>query len=483
MPNVRRRLVALGPPAIVALLGIVTALSVRRERIETQWVIHTQSVRAALGTVFVGVRDAEAGIRGFLLTGDTATLLAYHTQLPVATGQLDSLRRLLADNPQQSARLALLDTLVKAKAAELTSVVDLGLGGHLDSAIARVRANQKNRLVNRIRTLLGTMDADEAGLLARRLQNVERQRRLVVLIVVVGTIVAAALALLALQLLSRGARQLELQGMQLAKSRDELLAAAEQLRARTRAAEEANRAKAQFLTTMSHELRTPLNAIDGYAELLEMGLRGPVNPAQAQDLARIRRSQRHLLALVNDVLNFARLEAGRVEWQITEVSVEETLQVVESLIRPQLESKRISYTRDDCDGGLAVRADAEKLRQILVNLLGNAWKFTNSGGSVSISCEADDANVRIRVRDTGRGIPAAQLPTIFDPFVQVDRHLSGDSQQGVGLGLAISRDLARGMEGNLDVTSTVGEGSEFTLTVPRAGAVANRPRATTSSPS
>jgi len=483
MPNVRRRLVALGPPAIVALLGIVTALSVRRERIETQWVIHTQSVRAALGTVFVGVRDAEAGIRGFLLTGDTATLLAYHTQLPIATGQLDSLRRMLADNPQQSARLALLDTLVKAKAAELASAVDLGLGGHLDSAIAQVRANQKNRLVNRIRILLGTMDADEAGLLARRLQNVERQRRLVVLIVVVGTIVAAALALLALQLLSRGARQLELQGMQLAKSRDELLAAAEQLRARTRAAEEANRAKAQFLTTMSHELRTPLNAIDGYAELLEMGLRGPVTPAQAQDLARIRRSQRHLLALVNDVLNFARLEAGRVEWQITEVSVEETLQVVESLIRPQLESKRISYTRDDCDGGLAVRADAEKLRQILVNLLGNAWKFTNSGGSVSISCEADDANVRIRVRDTGRGIPAAQLPTIFDPFVQVDRHLSGDSQQGVGLGLAISRDLARGMEGNLDVTSTVGEGSEFTLTVPRAGAVANRPRATTSSPS
>ena len=481
MPNVRRRLVALGPPAIVALLGIVTALSVRRERIETQWVMHTQEVRAAIATVFAGARDAEAGVRGYLLTGDSSTLLAYHSQLPNATAALGRLRRLTADNAEQSARVVLLDSLVAAKSDELTRLVGLAKAGRVDSAIATVGANQRYRLVNRIRTLLGTMDADEAALLERRLQNVERQRRLVVLVVVIGTIVAAALALLALQLLSRSARQLEMQGTQIAKSRDELLASAAQLKARTIAAEEANRAKAQFLTTMSHELRTPLNAIDGYAELLEMGLRGPVTAAQAQDLARIRRSQRHLLALVNDVLNFARLEAGRVEWQITDVSVDDTLQVVEALIRPQLEAKRITYTREECDDGLAVRADAEKLRQILVNLLGNAWKFTDAGGSVSISCEADDSEVRICVRDTGRGIPADKLPTIFDPFVQVDRHLGGDSQQGVGLGLAISRDLARGMSGNLDVTSVVGAGSEFVLSVPRAGVPAGPPPVTAAS--
>jgi signal transduction histidine kinase len=483
VPNARRRLVALGPPAIVALLGIVTALSVRRERIETEWVMHTQAVRAALGTVFTGIRDAEAGVRGYLLTGDSATLLAYNTELPNAIGALGTLRDLTADDARQSGRVVLLDSLVTAKNSELTALVGLARAGLVDSAIAMVRVNQQHRLVNRIRTLLATMDGDEAALLERRMANVERQRRLVVFVVVVGTVVAAALALLALQLLSRGARQLEMQGRQLAKSRDELLASAEQLKARTIAAEEANRAKAQFLTTMSHELRTPLNAIDGYAELLEMGLRGPVTAAQVQDLARIRRSQRHLLALVNDVLNFARLEAGRVEWEITDVSVDDTLHMVESLLGPQLEAKRITYTREDCDDGLAVRADEEKLRQILVNLLGNAWKFTDAGGTVSISCDADDTEVRIRVRDTGRGIPAEKLSTVFDPFVQVDRHLGGDSQQGVGLGLAISRDLARGMHGNLDVTSTLGAGSEFILTVPRAGVPAGRERAHTSSPS
>ena len=479
----RRRLVALGPPAIVALLGIVTALSVRRERIETQWVMHTQAVRVALTTVFTGMRDAEAGVRGYLLSGDSATLLAYKTELPNAIDALGTLRVLTADDANQSARVIVLDSLVTVKRNELINLVELQRAGRTDSATAMVRVNQRHRVVNRIRNLLATMDADEAALLARRLENVERQRRLVILVVVVGTIIAAALALLALQLLARGARQLEMQGMQLAKSRDELLAAADELKARTRTAEEANRAKAQFLTMMSHELRTPLNAIDGYAELLEMGLRGPITPAQAQDLGRIRRSQRHLLALVNDVLNFARLEAGRVEWAITDVSVEETLQVVESLLRPQLEAKGIAYEREGCDDGLAVRADAEKLRQVLINLLGNAWKFTSAGGVVTISCDADDAAVRIRVRDTGRGIPADKLPTIFDPFVQVDRHLGGDSQQGVGLGLAISRDLARGMHGNLDATSTVGVGSEFVLTVPRAAVGAGRQRSTSSSTS
>jgi len=360
--------------------------------------------------------------------------------------------------------------------------VQLMQGGQRDAAIAAVAVNQRNRVVNRIRTLLGEMDADESSLLQERLRNVERQRRSVIVVVVTGTIVATALALLALQILARSARQLELQRAEVAASRDRLLDAAEQLEARTHAAEEANRAKAQFLTTMSHELRTPLNAIDGYASLLEMGVRGPVTDEQVQDLARIRRSQRHLLALVNDVLNFARVEAGRIEWEIRDVVLEETLQAVEAVLLPQLESKQIRYRREKCDNGLTVHADPEKLRQILVNLVGNAWKFTPSGGEISITCTVVERRVRIRVADTGRGIAPEKLATIFDPFVQVDRHLTPESQQGVGLGLAISRDLARGMHGELEVTSAPQAGSAFTLTVPLGGASApHEPVATTSS--
>jgi signal transduction histidine kinase len=469
VPNVRRDLVALGPPIVVALLGVVTILSVARERTDARWVAHTQTVRISISTVFMGLRDAEAGVRGYVVGLDTASLLAYRTQLPRVAVAIDSIRALTADNPVQARRLGELDTLVAAKSEELRRVIAFTAAGQRDSAFATIVASQRHRLVNRIRTLLRAMDDDEAALLAQRMRAVERQRRLVVIIVVGGTVVAAALALLALQLLAHGARQLEQQAAQLAASRDELLSTADQLVARTQAAEEANRAKAQFLTTMSHELRTPLNAIDGYAELLEMELRGPVTAEQAADLARIRRSQRHLLSLVNDVLNFARLEAGRVEWQISDISLDDTLYSVEALIRPQLESKQISYSRSECEAGVFLRADPEKLRQILVNLLGNACKFTAPEGAVSIACDVGDAMVRIHVRDTGRGIPPEKLGTIFDPFVQVDRHLN-DGSPGIGLGLAISRDLARGMDGDLEVRSAPGVGSEFTLTIPRARA-------------
>ena len=261
-----------------------------------------------------------------------------------------------------------------------------------------------------------------------------------------------------------------------------LEAAAAQLVERTAAAEaaqreaaEANQAKSRFLATMSHELRTPLNAIQGYTELLTLGLRGPVTEAQRQDLERVRRANQHLIGLVTDILNFARLEAGQVEFHLTDVELGPLVADLESLVGPQLAAKSLSFTHDDCAPDTprmphVVRADPEKLRQVLLNLLTNAIKFTEPGGRVALACETDAAHgmVRLHVADTGRGISAGQLERIFEAFVQVDRHRTHESQQGVGLGLAISRDLARGMGGELTVESEVGRGSRFTLSLPVA---------------
>ncbi|HET7456019.1 MAG TPA: PAS domain S-box protein [Gemmatimonadaceae bacterium] len=241
-------------------------------------------------------------------------------------------------------------------------------------------------------------------------------------------------------------------------------AAAEAARAE---AEAANLAKTQFLAVMSHELRTPLNAIGGYAELLDMGLRGPVTDEQREDLARIQRSQRHLLALVNDVLNFARVDSGAVQYDLEPVSLAAALSGLESMVAPQMAAKGLAYVYDAPPPTLRVRADAEKLPQIVLNLLSNAIKFTPSGGRVTVRCAEDDGVVRIAVADTGRGIPAEQLGPIFEPFVQVDRGLTRTSE-GTGLGLAISRDLARAMGGDLTVESALGAGSTFTLTLPRS---------------
>lgn len=240
------------------------------------------------------------------------------------------------------------------------------------------------------------------------------------------------------------------------------LAAAEVARAE---AEAANKAKTDFLAVMSHELRTPLNAIGGYAELIEMGLRGPVTAAQTEDLGKIKRSQRHLLGLINDIMNFARLETGHVSISVKDIYVNETLAVLDALTEPQVAAKGIAYVKARCEPGLTAWADEEKTRQILINLVSNAIKFTPHGGTITINCDADDDMIRFRVRDTGRGIAPEKLEMIFEPFVQVNKQFTRD--EGVGLGLAISRDLARMMRGELTAESEVSVGSVFTLMLPR----------------
>ena len=232
-------------------------------------------------------------------------------------------------------------------------------------------------------------------------------------------------------------------------------------------AENANAAKSEFLAVMSHELRTPLNAIDGYAELMELGIRGFITPEQREDIGRIRKSQRHLLGLINEVLNYTRVEGGTVTYDISNVSVPDTLATCDALIAPQMAAKGLQFDVARCEPTWTVRADPEKLRQVILNLLSNAIKFTEAGGHVELSCAHSDRGASITVRDTGRGIPADQVERIFEPFVQVDAGLTR-TQSGVGLGLAISRDLARGMGGELSATSEVGVGSVFTLVLPTA---------------
>jgi signal transduction histidine kinase len=219
---------------------------------------------------------------------------------------------------------------------------------------------------------------------------------------------------------------------------------------------------------MSHELRTPLNAIGGYTDLLLMGVRGALTPGQREDVERVKRSNQHLLSLINDILNFAKLEVGQVEFRVEPLPLHTLLEGIDVLIRPQVEAKGLRYTTSACEDEALVLADSEKVRQVLLNLLANSVKFTEPGGGIELACATEREWATLAVRDTGRGIGPEQLARVFDPFVQVDRHLTPASQQGVGLGLAISRDLARGMGGELTAASEPGVGSTFTLRLRRA---------------
>jgi signal transduction histidine kinase len=275
--------------------------------------------------------------------------------------------------------------------------------------------------------------------------------------------------------LEQQAAELEEAQAEMEMAHDELQHANEELQRRTAdaeraraAADEANEAKSSFLATMSHELRTPLNAIGGYAQLMEMGIHGPVTEAQAENLEKIRRNQTHLLGLINDILNFAKIEAGHVQYRIERVPVNETLAGLEALVEPQVRAKGLDYAFRPGDPAATACADRERMEQIVLNLLTNAIKFTAPGGRIVMEWEAGGDRVAVRVRDTGRGIPPEKMSAVFEPFVQVDPALTR-ANEGTGLGLAISRDLARAMGGDLAAESEPDVGSTFTLTL-RQGA-------------
>jgi signal transduction histidine kinase len=253
----------------------------------------------------------------------------------------------------------------------------------------------------------------------------------------------------------------------LESSNEQLAAALAEAGVARMMAEHANNAKTQFLRAMSHELRTPLNAISGYTEILEMGIRGAVSPEQAKDLGRIKRAASYLLRLINDILTIARLEGAR-PLNLIAIPVNKLLAEVDGLCTLQAKAKGLTLTVTPCEDEILVAADAERFQQILLNLITNAIKFTIKGGTIEVTCYGVAGIFQLRVKDTGVGIRVLDVDRVFEPFVQIDRHLTTDTQQGVGLGLSISRELARAMHGDLTVQSEEGVGSTFTLTLPIA---------------
>jgi signal transduction histidine kinase len=525
----RRAAAVAAGAAAVLLLGLLTYLTTRRGREAAAWVGHTYEVLAAVEAVQSRVVDAQAGVRGFAATGVQRFLDPYARADRDAARELARLRRLTADNPAQQPRL---DTLE----ARLTRVF-----AHLDSAVALTRATppQAAQLtalladgkarMDPVRAAAAAVRGEEQRLLATRAAE-DRRLRAVTGWVVFGETLAAASCVVVVGLLlaasaraqqrhadaehaarlaaegarleaeaaraeaEAGAAQLQNQAAELEALNAELQEQAVELEERTadaereRAeaerhqadAERANRARADFLASMSHELRTPLNAIQGYVSLLEDGLYGPLAEPQREALGRVRRAQGRLLALVTDVLNFTRLEEGRVAFDVRETRVAEVVREVLPLVEPQLRGRgvRLDLVLPDGAEDVVVWSDREKLGQVLLNLLSNAMKFTppvgpdGAPGRVTVELagrEGTPDHAYLRVHDTGVGIPRDKQDAVFEPFVQVSTGLTRTSE-GTGLGLAISRDLVRGMGGDLRVRSVPGEGSSFTVTLRRVGA-------------
>ncbi|MEO7965878.1 MAG: ATP-binding protein [Gemmatimonadaceae bacterium] len=236
-----------------------------------------------------------------------------------------------------------------------------------------------------------------------------------------------------------------------------------------READAANRAKTDFLAQLSHELRTPLNAVGGYADLIELEIHGPITEAQRTALGRLKRAQQELLTHIDELLTFARIDRAQPSYAFAPVRAAAVFREVESLVSPQAGGKGIELVIATVEPTLSGWGDRDRVRQILLNLATNAIKYTPNGGRVELrargrTVDTGEAFVDFDVCDTGRGIPEDKLEAIFDPFVQLSQR-PFEPREGVGLGLAISRRLAADMDGKLTVTSEVGVGSTFRLTL------------------
>jgi len=199
--------------------------------------------------------------------------------------------------------------------------------------------------------------------------------------------------------------------------------------------------------------------------LLSLGVDGKLTEKQNASLSRIQLSQQHLLSLIDDVLSFAKIEAGRLSVDVRSVLVHDVVGTLEALVRPELERKHLIFSCEPCDNGLSVRGDPEKMRQILLNFLANAIKFTPQGGRIQVGVDHREEFVRIWVSDTGIGIPREMIAHVFEPFFQVEQ---GTTRRypGIGLGLAIARDLANAMNGEVRLESTAGKGTTISLLLP-----------------
>jgi two-component system cell cycle sensor histidine kinase PleC len=235
-------------------------------------------------------------------------------------------------------------------------------------------------------------------------------------------------------------------------------------RRRAERAEAENQAKSRFLALMSHELRTPLNAVLGFSQLLERRDFGPLNERQVRYVSNIRTAGQHLLTLVNDLLDFSKVTAERMDFHAEVVDVQALVEEAFGHVRLSADEKKLSLEQS-VEEGLTVYADNFRMRQVLLNLLSNAVKFTNAG-SVTVKAEAVGEKTCIEVTDTGVGIPNEMLPRLFSEFSQVDSSITR-AQQGTGLGLALSKRLVLGMGGSINAESREGEGSTFTVLMPR----------------
>ncbi len=492
LPVLYRATIALVPGIVALAVAIGAALAIHSLERWHGLATHAQKVLVDTRALTTVVVSAEANYRGFRLLGDSSFLLASREAEKSAMSLLRSVRDATNETPEQRERVAKLDSLVRLRFQLFTISQAMFEAGDIAKVLQSVIV--ETHVTAQLRDVATQIEEDEQQRLLKHDSEERQSKQFALLVVLVGGCLSVVVSLIATRMLADNIREIEhanhdllqqatqlegqaselkMQATTLESTANELEAANSQLQQQRDLArlaqvnaEHANAAKARFLSTMSHELRTPLNAVSGYVDLMDAEVHGPINELQRVDLQRIKRAVSHLTMVISEILGFAKLEAGAVQFNFSPLPMVDALENSKALMEPQAAAKNIQLTYNHSCNDLVSFADRDRVQQILLNLISNAIKYTKPDGTVSVSCALFEGQIRVTVGDNGNGIPVDDLERIFEPFVQLSQTAHSPSD-GVGLGLAISRDLARGMGGDITVTSEVNRGSAFELVLPQ----------------
>ncbi|MBW8078540.1 MAG: hypothetical protein GJU76_10805 [Gallionella sp.] len=448
---------------IMLAIGAVAYRSTLEAHDDSVWVEHTQTVLTSLETLVSSITDVETGVRGYVITGNPTYLDLRQAALDRVTAKYAELRELTADNTEQQHRLDTLKPVLDARLALFTKVIETVQSHDPAAAAAIVASGEGKQLHDHIRRIVDAMSQVENDLLRQRAHRAAQSNRYTRQVIVLGNLFGLILIALSLWQLQREMSQRRMAEQVLRDTNAKLAEA-------TARAQHADHIKSAFLATMSHELRTPLNSIIGFGGILRQEMAGAINPEQAKQLDMMLNSARHLLSLINDVLDISKIEAGQMTVRRAPFDLHDTLDEVIAGLTPLAEKKGLLLsTRLAPELGSVpykLLSDRRRVQQILINLLSNAIKFTERGAVILEAETSPDASTLcFRVRDSGIGIKPEEIAILFQPFRQLDNGLAR-KHEGTGLGLAICQRLAEMLGGRIEVESLWGKGSTFSFFLP-----------------
>lgn len=465
----KRKLLAAGFLTLTIIIWLALQVRWQHQRLldSQQLVAHTLEVQAQTSDLLLIAIDGVSSMRGYLLSsGDEAFLGPYLTMRETLFQRFDQLSALTADNPVQQGHMKLLQPLLQQRVDESNLHYQLFQQQGVSAAMARLALGHGLRINIQLRQLIEQIHQEENRLLKLREASLQEQARssLQINTLLIGLFVL--LSLLMLWSLLREWRQRTQHDQERELLNAELDSRNANLQAANETLQQVDQLKNEFLSAMSHELRTPLNSIIGFTGLLRMGIPGPLNDEQHKQLTLVDDSAKHLLHLINDLLDLSRIEAGRAELELENFDFHSIVQDTFATVAPMVKQKGLNLATDCRAGEVVLYSDRRKVYQVLLNLVNNAVKFS-SQGTINVSCQRHPHEYQISVSDQGIGIRPEQMDLLFQAFRQVD----GSARrvyEGTGLGLYLSKKLLTMLGGSIWAESRFGEGSRFIFSLPQA---------------